>query len=252
MQPLFLFKILGIPFFSYTTLTITGVALALIAATHQVRQAGRPARLVAPAFAWIAPPALIAGRIAHVAYNGSYFVERPADLLRFADGGLAFVGVFCGGLVGFWLWARWQRIAFWEAADLAALPLAMLAACAWLGAFMYGSQYGAPTENALALELRDTFGVTVARWPTQMLASAWSALIGLGLLWQSSKTKARGVRQPTKSQGAWFLLTYSIGLFLLDFSRGDQTIYILGLRLSQCLYLVCILAAVFNLGSVKE
>lgn len=242
MQPLFLFKLFGIPFFSYTSLVLVGVVLALVMASVQVRRAGKPARWVSEAAAWLAIFGLIGGRLVHLLYNWDYYLERPAQVLRFGDGGLSFVGVLLGAALALWLWSRYRQMDFWQAADWAALPVAVLATFAWLGAFMHGSQYGAPVENGLALELHDTFGVIAPRWPTQLLAAAWSALLGLTLIAHQPR-RARAGKHATL-----FLSAYSAGLFMLDFTRGDGSLYILGMRLTQLLYIVLFSFALWTIG----
>jgi phosphatidylglycerol:prolipoprotein diacylglycerol transferase len=243
MQPLFLFKVFGVPFFSYTTLVIAGVVLAWLtvvrACLESVRGAGAvfsnanpmlALRAVNEAFACVALGAVVGGRVMHIAYNIEYFVERPSELWRYLDGGVSLVGVCIGGVLALWLWCRWRRVSLAWALDVAALPVAVLAALAWLGAFLHGSQYGAPVDHALALELRDTYGVVVARWPTQLYAAVWCALCGLWLLWWGKGNARLGLRATA------FIITYSMGLFLLDFTRGDASIGVAGLRLTQWLY----------------
>jgi len=247
MQPLFLFKLLGVPFFSFTTLAGFGILLALLA-TASARGLLLEGRTALSASAWVSAGALAGGRLLHIAYNFGYFSEHPAQLLHSDDGGMAFVGLFCGGGLGLWLWCRRHRMAFSAAADCAAFPLSVLAALAWLGAFLHGSQYGSPIDNALALELRDTFGVSEARWPTQLLAAAWSALLGLALIARQRKMFGRPSIVARNGAAVFFLVAYGTGLFLLDFTRGDASLYGAGLRLTQILYLLWGLAVIANIG----
>src|SRR6476469_5440880 len=100
MQPLFLFKLLGIPFFSYTTLAVSGIVLALLAATRGSSGSRMPMPALIEVCAWIALPALLLGRALHIGYNANYYFERPGELWRFADGGLALVGLVGGGGLG--------------------------------------------------------------------------------------------------------------------------------------------------------
>jgi phosphatidylglycerol---prolipoprotein diacylglyceryl transferase len=247
MQPLFLFKLLGVPFFSFTTLAGLGILLALLAAASAYGS-GLEGRTALNASAWVSAGALMGGRLVHIAYNFAYFSEHPARLLYVDDGGMAFVGLFCGGCLGLWLWCRRHQVAFSAAADCAALPVSVLAALAWLGAFLHGSQYGAPVDNALALELRDTFGVIEARWPTQLLAAGWSALVGLVLIARQRSICERMSIETRRGAAGVFLVVYGTGLFLLDFTRGDASVYGAGLRLTQILYLIWGLAGIYRIG----
>jgi phosphatidylglycerol:prolipoprotein diacylglycerol transferase len=240
MQPLFLFKFLGVPFFSYTTLVVTGIVLAWLTVVSQMRAQSKhilELRAINAAFASVALGAVVVGRSMHIIYNAAYFSERPAEWARYLDGGLSFIGVCIGGGMGLWWWCRRRRVRLAWAMDTAALPVAVVASLAWLGAFLHGSQYGAPVDNPLALELRDTLGVVVARWPTQLCAAVWCALWGLGLLWWG-RVEAPSAHQRVGWRATWFIVAYSIGLFVLDFTRGDASLMLLGLRLTQWLYVV--------------
>ena len=247
MQPLFLFKLLGIPFFSYTTLTVSGIVLALLAAVRGSAASQIAMPELIEVCGWIALPALLLGRALHIGYNANYYLERPGELLRFADGGLALVGLVAGGGIGLWLWCKHNRYPFAHMIDRAALSVYILATLSWLGAFLHGSQYGAPVDNLLALELRDAFGVISARWPTQLIAALWSACLGTvlvlcGVLRRNAQARqsqpATRVVAANRGEGFLSLVVYTVGMFALDFTRGDPSLMVNGLRLTQCLYLV--------------
>ena len=108
---------------------------------------------------------------------------------------------------------------------------------------MRGSQYGASADNLIALELRDLYGVVDLRWPTQLLAALWCALIGLALVVRQWRA-----HYSTRTPILLFLSLYVTGMFMLDYTRGDPSIYMLGFRPTQWLYLVIISLAIFNLG----
>ena len=243
MQPVFFLKILGIPLFSYTTSILASIVLALVIAQRNARREGFSSTWVLEAFALMVPLALLSGRVFQWILSAEYYRERPEQWLNFGDGGLSFVGVALGGLAGLWLWSRRRRVAWSRAADAAALPITLVACGAWLGAFTRGSQYGSPADNLIALELHDLYGVVDLRWPTQLLAAVWCAMLGLGLLMMQERSK-----DSTHVRTILFLSLYSMGMFILDFTRGDPSIYILGFRPTQWLYLVIILLIAVNLG----
>jgi len=246
MQPLFLVKLAGIPLFTFTTLVAAGFAAALIGGLPAWRRAGYTLGDALTIAAWMLALALVGGRIAHILYNLDYFRERPIQLVWFADGGLAFAGVAAGALLGLGLWCRRRGCAPRIALDLIAWPALVMASFAWLGAFMHGSQYGAPTESALGLELRDNYGVILSRWPAPLWAAGWSALCALGMAI---------ARRRVMAPGLFAMLTcvlYSGGIFLIDFARGDPSIYIWGLRLTQWLYLVACAALILSIGRISK
>ncbi len=243
MQSVFFFKIFGVPFFSYTTCIGVSVVVALLAAASQLQRERGDARWLAVSFAWLAAFAMLGGRVAHLLLNADYYRERPTQMLNFYDGGLSFVGVFIGGTFALWLSSRLARVPFARVTDVAALPTCIVACGAWLGAFMRGSEYGTIADNVFALELHDTYGVVDVRWATQVLAALWCALLGLLLMVINTRGRAG-----QSSSASAFIGLYALGLFWLDFTRGDATLYILGLRPTQWLYVVLIVASIFVIG----
>jgi prolipoprotein diacylglyceryltransferase len=248
VQTLYLFKILGVPFFSFTTFAVLGFVLSLGAALYEARNDAARQRQIVEAVMWLTLPALSAGRLVHVLYNVNYYAERQGELLRFTDGGMSFVGLFIGGVAGLWLWCRIRSQALDLMADRAALPVSILATCSWLGAYFHGGQFGAPVDNLVAQELRDTFGVIDLRWPTQLLAATWSGFIALILAVRviyrpRLQTAATSIRP-----AGLFLGLYSIGLFMLDYTRADLSPIIVGLRLTQGLYVVLFVINLLIIG----
>ena len=162
---------------------------------------------------------LVLGRAIHLWYNANYYLERPGELLHFADGGLALVGLVAGAGIGVWLWCKHNAYPFARMLDGAALPLFLIATFSWFGAFFHGSQYGAPVDNPLALELRDAFGVISARWPTQLIAALWSASLGAALVLrrvvqqeaQAQQSQAISVLMANPGEGVLSLIVYAVG-----------------------------------------
>ena len=217
-----------------------GALVALYLAHARARRLGLGAAATAEAFALVSCAALLGGRLAHCLLNAGYYLERPAQLLNLLDGGLSAAGVWPCAVCALYLWARVRHVPFAAVAGTAALPAAYVAVGAWLGALMRGSQYGAPLDAWFAVELKDIYGVVDVRWPTQLLAAAWSAAIGVSV----AIVEKQG-RESSAMAAALFVLLYGIGLFAFDATRGDPTLYILGLRITQWLYVVMVSFGLF-------
>jgi hypothetical protein len=55
---------------------------------------------------------------------------------------------------------------------------------------------------------------------------------------EQSQDGAGGMLASTTREGYLSLIVYAVGMFALDFTRGDPSLMVIGLRLTQCLYLV--------------
>ena len=87
---------------------------------------------------------IIAGaRIGYVLfYNSTVYLHNPAEIFALWHGGMSFHGGFCGVLVATFLYARKQKISFWDMSDIAACvaPLGLL--LGRIANFINGELYG--------------------------------------------------------------------------------------------------------------
>ncbi len=114
--------------------------------------------------------------------------------------------------------------------DALALPLAVFGLLAWTGCWASSCAYGVEVDPAtfpagLASVAPDLYGLTTARWPTQLVGIVWS-LVGLAAVWAA--------RRSVWGNGAhgWFALALvALGAFILAFWRGDPAPTAGGIRL---------------------
>lgn len=173
---------------------------------------------------------LIGARASYVAANLSYFAAQPLEALQLWQGGLGWPGAAAGALLGAGWLARRRGLPLRPVLDALAGPITVLSALAWGGCYAAGCAYGAVvTPGAapawLTPSTPDLFGVSAARWPTQLAGAAWG-LISLFLVWDN-----RGRRWPAGAAGLYALSLTALGAFLIDFGRGDPLPLVAGYRL---------------------
>jgi phosphatidylglycerol:prolipoprotein diacylglycerol transferase len=190
---------------------------------------------------WAVIGGIVGGRIGYVLVNWSVFSEDWVRALRIWEGGLAFHGAFLGGLLVMILFAGLQRgekrVSFWALADVATPGLALAIAFGWAACLMGGCAYGALGEGFGYAVLPDLYGVEASRFVTQAVGIAFALVLFLGL-WL--------MRGHWPFSGAAFLmfnLLYFAGQFFLEFTRGDEAVYVGPWRLAQILNLALALAA---------
>jgi len=245
MHPI-LFRIGSFPIYSYTAFLDLGILLGLAIACLQGRRYGYTVVQVLDAALWGIVGGIIGGRIAYVLPNWPQYAARPAAILRLWGGGLAFHGALIGGMLGIGLYAATHYPSFWGLTDLVALGAPLGQAIGWLGALLHGSNYGQVSYEGWAWELPDLYGITVPRFPTQVVGIAIALLVFVLV-----RIYGRTRRFPGALFLAYLLLN-STGFFFLEFTRADKSAYWGSFRISQAAYALEALLAIGLLIYLKR
>lgn len=176
--------------------------------------------------------ALIGGRIAYVAANGSYFQANPTEALQVHLGGMAWPGALAGGLLALGLYAWLARQPLGALADALLPLLATVVISAWLGCWLDGCAYGTETGAWWGLPARDEWGVIARRVPTQLLG----ALMTLELFWILDRRWKGAYRPGMLALMGLFGLSFE--LWLISFLRADPAPTWQGQRLDSWAALV--------------
>ena len=144
-------------------------------------------------------------------------IENPAILKDFSNGFVVFGGLIAGVLMAV-LYCRIKKVDFWLAFDVAAAPIALAQTFGRIGCFMAGCCYGKVTNSILGVYFsHSVFAPSdVPVLPTQLYSAALNFInfIFLSILWKQKRLKKGAV-------GAMYIITYSVGRFLIEFLRGD-------------------------------
>jgi prolipoprotein diacylglyceryltransferase len=130
---------------------------------------------------------------------------------------------------------------FWDLGDVLTPGLTLGIAFSWAACLMGGCAYGALGEGFGTMILPDIFGIEAPRYATQIASLIYASLLFVGF-WL--------LRGRWPFPGASFLmfgLLYFTGQFLLDFTRGDEAVYVGDWRLTQLVNLALALAAAVGL-----
>ena len=231
---------LSIP--TYTVLLDLGLILGLLLTYYEGKRQLNRGTLALDFGLWVVIGGILGGRIGYVLANWSVYSEDWASVIRIWEGGLSFHGAVLGGLLVMILFAYLHRrhenpVPFWQLADVLTPGLALGIAFGWAACLMGGCAYGILGEGFGYAILPDLYGVEASRFATQAVGLGYSLLLFLGV-WL--------MRRRWPFAGASFLLyalLYFAGQFFLEFTRGDEAIYVGPWRLAQVLNLVLALAA---------
>lgn len=171
-----------------------------------------------------------------------FILEYTPDKLTFSDffsfeqGGLTFYGAVISGTLFDLLFLRYKRIPFWRAMDTVGFGLPLGIAVARLGCFFNGCCYGIACSYPWGCQFPAAGAGTFH--PTQIYESI-SAVIIFAIL--------QLTRRWRRNYGEVFLgcmALYGFFRFFIEFYRAENPVVLAGLKLSQILGLLAILAAV--------
>lgn len=241
MHPtLFTIGTLNVP--TYTVLLDLGLILGLVLTYFEGKRVLGSTETALDLGLWAIIGGIIGGRLGYILANWNAFSEDWGRVFRIWEGGLAFHGALLGGLVvlfAFWAFQRRREepFTFWQLADVVTPGLALGLVFGWAACLLGGCAYGILGQGLGYAVLPDIYGVTASRFATQAVGLAWALLLFV-IFWLLRK------RWPFPGAAfLMYLLLYFGGQFFLEFTRGDEAIYLGPWRLAQVLDLIIAIAA---------
>lgn len=193
---------------------------------------------------WLVIGAIPCARIYYVLFQWQNYASRPGDIIAIWKGGIAIHGAIIGGIIASLIFARLNRIPFWQLADLVAPSLILGQAIGRWGNFFNSEAFGGPTDLPWKLfippDRRPLEYVNFEYFhPTFLYESLWNLMV-FGLLLTLFFRGLRG--KPHLKLGTIFLvymISYSLGRFWIEGLRTDSLM--LGpLRIAQVVSLLAI------------
>ena len=169
---------------------------------------------------------IIGGRLFFVLLQWRWFLQSPLEIIALWHGGLVFYGGLFGGLLTGW-WYLCSRGLHWLRVLDQFIPFGVLGhAIGRIGCFFNGCCYGKPSSAWCAVVFP---GHEEAVLPTQLFEAAGLCLLFLAL---RRLQQPAVLRHPGRVFGA-YLAGYGLLRFILEYVRGDQSVWWAGLTLQQ-------------------
>ncbi|MBI4340853.1 MAG: prolipoprotein diacylglyceryl transferase [Candidatus Omnitrophica bacterium] len=230
MHPI-LFTIGPVTLYTYGAMMVAAFLLAIWLAGHAARRL--PKELVAITDEQLVDLAcyallggIIGGRLLYVALSWRQFLASPLEIFALWHGGLVWYGGLFGGLAAGWWYVRLKRLPWLRVADQCIPFVALGHAVGRLGCFFNGCCYGKPSTLWCAVQFP---GHDHPVLPTQLFEAAGLCLLYLGL---RRMQQPAVMRTPGRVLGA-YLAGYGLLRFVLEYTRGDQSVVWGGLTLQQ-------------------
>jgi phosphatidylglycerol:prolipoprotein diacylglycerol transferase len=232
MQPIF-WQWGALTISTYAVCMVLGLIAGTIVSLSEARHRHIRSALVLDAILAVVVVGVIAARLGYVLINWIYYQDHMAEIPRLWLGGLNWEAGLVGGSIGAWLIAR-RHVSPMAILDLLAIGTALGMCFGWMGSYLSATAYGKELFPGqpfffLSVDVPDAYGLTNPRWPTQLIGVGWALILFLWLWF----TRRRMWRDGTRY---WlFIAAYSLGAFLLGFTRGDDVPLVGGWRIDQVL-----------------
>ena len=159
---------------------------------------------------------IIGGRLGQVLfYEPEYFLAHPLEIVAVWKGGMSFHGGFLGVLIAIALWARKQRLNWFDVTDLIAPLVPLGLAAGRVGNFINGELWGRIADPSLPWAMIfPQAGDMAPRHPSQLYHVGLEGLALFAILWLFSNRP-----RPRSAVSAVFLIGYGSFRFITEFFR---------------------------------
>ncbi|MBT3827296.1 MAG: prolipoprotein diacylglyceryl transferase [Nitrosomonadales bacterium] len=156
---------------------------------------------------------ILGGRLGYVFfYQPGYYLNHPAEIFAFWQGGMSFHGGFLGVLIGMMMIARKYQIRWLVLTDFIAPLVPLGLGFGRIGNFINQELWGRPTEASWGIIFPAVDNVI--RHPSQIYQSFFEGLVLFLILWFYAKKK-----RDVGKISALFLIFYGLFRFLIEYTR---------------------------------
>lgn len=193
-----------------------GVMVALLMGDYRAKKKGLNGDLIYGLTVATVILGFLAARILFIITEWSDFVKNPMAFIT--GSGFVVYGGIIGGILTIFGYCKWKKMDFLAYLDLMIPSVAIAQGFGRIGCFLAGCCYGKETDSILGVTFTNSHYAPnhVKLLPSQLFMSAGDFVLGAVLLWYASKN-------PTKGRiSMLYLMLYSIGRFLVEFTRNDN------------------------------
>lgn len=236
----------------YGALIATAVLLGVQLSRRLAKQRGIDPDLVSDAALWLVVGAIPCARLYYVLFEWQQYVANPASILRIWQGGIAIHGAIIGGTLAGWIFARVQRVSFWQLADVVFPSLSLGQAIGRWGNFFNSEAFGLPTDlpwklyipSQISLPGQGTIYPRPAQFasvdyfhPTFLYESLWNVMVFGVLLWLFGQERRGKLVLKPGTLVMVYCVAYSLGRVWIEGLRLDS-LMVGPLRMAQVVSLV--------------
>ena len=211
----------------YGLLIASAILIGVNLSQSLAKRRGLDPEIVGDLAIWLVLGAIPMARLYYVLFQWQTYAAHPEQIIAIWRGGIAIHGAILGGLLAGLIFARVQKVSFWQLMDLVAPSLILGQAIGRWGNFFNSEAFGAPTDLPWKLyippEARPGGYQNFEYFhPTFLYESLWNLMV-FGLLLVLFFRSLKG--QPVLKPGTLFLVyfaSYSAGRIWIEGLRTDS------------------------------
>ncbi|AFZ35853.1 Prolipoprotein diacylglyceryl transferase [Stanieria cyanosphaera PCC 7437] len=235
----------------YGFLIASAVLIGVTLCQYLAKRRGVNPDLLGDLTIWLVLAAIPCARLYYVLFEWEEYSQRPEDIIAIWKGGIAIHGAIIGGTIASIIFARLNKVSFWQLMDLVVPGLSLGQAIGRWGNFFNSEAFGRPTDLPWKLYIppsRRPLDYLNYEYfhPTFLYESLWNLLVFvllLSLFFWGLKNKGK---LPVGALACIYLFSYSLGRVWIEGLRTDSLM--LGpLRIAQIVSLSAIALSLLGL-----
>ncbi len=221
----------------YGLLITSAVLIGVWLSQYLAKKRGIDPEKVGDMVIWLVIAAISSARLYYVLFEWQSYAARPGDIIAIWKGGIAIHGAVLGGTLATWIFAKLNRLSFWQLSGVVAPSLILGQAIGRWGNFFNSEAFGRPTDLPWKLFIPlanrpDGYQGFEYFHPTFLYESLWN----LGVFGLLLSLFFWGQRNPGRLKASTLFLLYAIaysaGRFWIEGLRTDS-LMIGPLRIAQ-------------------
>ena len=193
-----------------------GVVVALIVGDYRAGKKGLNGELIYGLTITTVVLGFLTAKLLYIITEWQGFLKAPMQYI----GGNGFVvyGGIIGGAFTIWGYCKWKKMDCFRYLDLMSPSVALAQGFGRIGCFLAGCCYGKETDGVFGITFThsDFAPNNVKLFPSQLVMSAGDFMIAAILFIYAKKDRTKG------KTTALYLILYSAGRFLVEFTRNDE------------------------------
>lgn len=199
---------------------------------------------------WLILAGIFGARLYYVAFNLGYYAEKPLEILKIWNGGLAIHGALLGGAVAFFIYIYLNKLHWTLYADVIMPGVLLAQGIGRWGNFFNSEAFGTPTNLPWKLFIPEKnrplqYIESSYFHPTFLYESIWN-LVGFLVLMLISRRLYPHTGRSTGYVFFAYLVWYSVGRFFLEALRTDS-LYFGSLRAAQIMSVILFVFGIIGL-----
>ena len=235
----------------YGLLIASAVIIGLFLSQYLAQKRRINPELISDLSIWLVLGAIPGARLYYVAFEWENYAQRPEAIIAIWQGGIAIHGAIIGGAIAALIFARINRISFWQLADLVSPSLILGQAIGRWGNFFNSEAFGTPTDLPWRLYIPPAnrppqYAEEAFFHPTFLYESLWNigvfALLIYLFFW--------GLKYPNRYRVGTlafvYMAAYSSGRIWIEGLRTDS-LMLGSIQVAQLISLFEIIVGIFGL-----